>query len=208
MNAPNAAGLDHDRKVADFLMLKEAPILAGIVTIVAQPFAQISETYHLTLPDWLPLVVAAVVSSLLALYYVRTARRIGLPDPAADPDPLLRIDRRQQPRRRLALRHRAGNGQGIRGARNRLAPATEECQTAAPERGRARAVVAQGAGHVGAEKVSQAAIHKTGFARRAEAVLGLFVGDAIGGGDAASRGARGNGATNRAVGQNDELDKR
>lgn len=61
--------------IVDVLMLKEAPLLAGIVTLVTQPFAQLRTHYSSTLPDWLPLLIAAIISTLLAFYYIRTVRR-------------------------------------------------------------------------------------------------------------------------------------
>lgn len=61
--------------IVDVLMLKEAPLLAGIVTLVTQPFAQLRTHYSSTLPDWSPLLIAAIISTLLAFYYIRTVRR-------------------------------------------------------------------------------------------------------------------------------------
>lgn len=75
MNQNADTAPEGDRKAADVLMLKELPVLAGVVTVVAQPFAQIRQHYDDVLPDWLPLLVAAVVSLLLAVYFVRTVRR-------------------------------------------------------------------------------------------------------------------------------------
>lgn len=75
MDQGNSAAPDGERKATDVLMLKELPVLAGVVTVVAQPFAQIRQHYEESLPDWLPLLVAAVVSGLLAVYFVRTVRK-------------------------------------------------------------------------------------------------------------------------------------
>jgi hypothetical protein len=50
------------------------PAMAGIVTVITQPFAQDSMRAMFWLPDWLPIVVAVTVSGLLAVYKVRFVR--------------------------------------------------------------------------------------------------------------------------------------
>jgi len=51
------------------------PLMAAIVTMIAQPFAQDSLHKTLGLPGWLPFVVAMIVSGLLAVYKVAILRR-------------------------------------------------------------------------------------------------------------------------------------
>lgn len=75
MDKGTIAALESDRKIADLLLLKETPVLAGVITIVAQPFAQIHQRYPNHLPDWLPLLIAAIVSALLSLYYVNKIKK-------------------------------------------------------------------------------------------------------------------------------------
>jgi hypothetical protein len=55
-------------KFGDVLMLSDTPVLAGVIMALAQPFAQVRET--LGLPQWTPLLVAAIASLLVALYHV------------------------------------------------------------------------------------------------------------------------------------------
>jgi hypothetical protein len=53
-------------------MLSDMPVLAGVVTALAQPSAQLRHTIgH---PDWTPLLVAAVASLLIAVYHVQYRR--------------------------------------------------------------------------------------------------------------------------------------
>lgn len=53
------------------------PTMAGIVTVTAQPFAQASLQEVLSVPIWLPYVIAAAVSGLLAVYKVMIVRESG-----------------------------------------------------------------------------------------------------------------------------------
>ncbi len=53
------------------------PAMAGIVTMIAQPFAQESLHNTLGLPAWLPFVVAISVSGLLAAYKMFVVRHSG-----------------------------------------------------------------------------------------------------------------------------------
>jgi hypothetical protein len=53
------------------------PAMAGVVTMIAQPFAQESLHKSLGLPDWFPVVVAIVVSGLLAAYKMFVVRHSG-----------------------------------------------------------------------------------------------------------------------------------
>jgi hypothetical protein len=53
------------------MFLRDGAAMAGIVALVAQPFAQNSLKELLQIPDWLPLVVAIGVSALLALYKMK-----------------------------------------------------------------------------------------------------------------------------------------
>jgi hypothetical protein len=54
-------------------MLSDTPVLAGVIMALAQPFAQLRGT--IGLPEWTPLVVAAVASLLIAVYHVQYRRR-------------------------------------------------------------------------------------------------------------------------------------
>lgn len=54
------------------------PAMAGIVTVITQPFAQESLRATLRLPDWLPIVLAVAISGLLAVYKVVVVRRSGV----------------------------------------------------------------------------------------------------------------------------------
>ena len=66
--------LDQDSTLTS-VFLDGLPAMAGIVTMIAQPFAQESLHKTLGLPAWLPFVVAIVVSGLLAFYKVMIVRR-------------------------------------------------------------------------------------------------------------------------------------
>ena len=68
-----------DSTITDLLMIKEAPLLAGVVTVVAQPFGQLRAHYGDILPDWTPLLVAATVSALIAFHYVKFVRKLPTP---------------------------------------------------------------------------------------------------------------------------------
>jgi hypothetical protein len=50
------------------VFLNDLTRMAGIVTVITQPFAQESLRAALRLPDWIPIVIALGVSGLLALY--------------------------------------------------------------------------------------------------------------------------------------------
>src|SRR5437870_8126087 len=56
------------KRMTDLLMLADAPWVATVIMGVSQPFAQLRDT--IGLPAYLPLVVAFVVSVLLATYWV------------------------------------------------------------------------------------------------------------------------------------------
>jgi hypothetical protein len=56
------------------------PTMAALVTMIAQPFAQDTLRNTLQLPDWLPIIVAVVVSGLLAMYKMKVVRRAGRND--------------------------------------------------------------------------------------------------------------------------------
>jgi hypothetical protein len=51
------------------------PVMAAVVTVITQPFAQESMRSMFLLPEWLPIVIAIVVSGLLALYKLGIVRR-------------------------------------------------------------------------------------------------------------------------------------
>jgi 4-amino-4-deoxy-L-arabinose transferase-like glycosyltransferase len=60
------------------LFFEGLPTMTGIVTIVAQPFAQDSMKKMFALPDWLPALIALAAAGLLALYRMRIVRKSGL----------------------------------------------------------------------------------------------------------------------------------
>jgi hypothetical protein len=55
-------------KFGDVLMLSDTPVVAGVIMALAQPFAQLRAT--IGLPEWTPLLVAAIASLLIAFYHV------------------------------------------------------------------------------------------------------------------------------------------
>lgn len=59
------------------VFLSDLPGMAGIVTVITQPFAQESLRAVLRLPEWIPVVVALGISGLLAFYKVLIVRRSG-----------------------------------------------------------------------------------------------------------------------------------
>jgi hypothetical protein len=73
---PTSQALDQDTSLST-VFLGGLPTMAGIVTMIAQPFAQESLHKTLDLPAWLPFVVAIAVSGLLASYKVMIVRGAG-----------------------------------------------------------------------------------------------------------------------------------
>lgn len=61
------------------VFFSDLPGMAGIVTVVTQPFAQESMRTVLRLPEWIPIVVALGISALLALYKILIMRRSAAP---------------------------------------------------------------------------------------------------------------------------------
>jgi hypothetical protein len=59
------------------VFLSDLPSMAGIVSVITQPFAQESLRAVLRLPDWIPVVVALGISGLLALYKILIVRGSG-----------------------------------------------------------------------------------------------------------------------------------
>jgi hypothetical protein len=59
------------------VFLSDLPAMAGIVTIVTQPFAQESLRAVVGLPAWAPFAIAFGVSGLLAFYKLLVVRRSG-----------------------------------------------------------------------------------------------------------------------------------
>jgi hypothetical protein len=60
------------------LFFEGLPTMTGIVTIVAQPFAQDSMKKMFAIPEWLPALIALAAAGLLALYRMRIVRKSGL----------------------------------------------------------------------------------------------------------------------------------
>jgi hypothetical protein len=65
------------KDAADILGIRELPSMTVLVTAIAQPFAQLAARFDL---PHLPLVVAAVVSLLFAIYNTSTARKVPARD--------------------------------------------------------------------------------------------------------------------------------
>jgi len=59
------------------LFFEGLPTMTGIVTIVAQPFAQDSMKKMFALPEWLPALIALAAAGLLALYRIRIVKKSG-----------------------------------------------------------------------------------------------------------------------------------
>jgi hypothetical protein len=69
--------LPTDRDSLTQVFLGDLPGMAGIVTVITQPFAQESLRTALRLPDWIPFVIALGISALLAFYRLLIVRRSG-----------------------------------------------------------------------------------------------------------------------------------
>jgi hypothetical protein len=75
---PGSGILESDKKESfGSLFFEGLPTMTGIVTIIAQPFAQDSMKKMFGLPDWLPAVIALAAAGLLALYRIRIVRKSG-----------------------------------------------------------------------------------------------------------------------------------
>lgn len=70
---PAQAVSGSQKRISDLLMLTDTPWLATIIMGMAQPFAQLRET--IGLPTYMPMLVALLISTLIALYWVVVEHR-------------------------------------------------------------------------------------------------------------------------------------